>query len=205
MSRSGFKRGQPCSIDDCDKLTIARGLCNMHYTRWKNNGDPLITRKSGNGETARYVTVAALYEEDDCLIWPFGRGGNGYGKITLSDGRRMVASRAVCEVAHGLPPTSKHHAAHSCGHGHLGCVSPKHLRWATPKENSADREIHGTSNKGERHGISKLKSSDIPLIKKRLYIGEPQTKIARDFGVSQAAISRIKRGATWGWLSEDIR
>lgn len=35
-----------CSLDECDKPTgrkgAARGWCQMHYTRWLRNGDPLI-------------------------------------------------------------------------------------------------------------------------------------------------------------------
>lgn len=32
---------QPCSIEDCGKPVVARGWCNSHYLRWRNNGDPL--------------------------------------------------------------------------------------------------------------------------------------------------------------------
>lgn len=35
-----------CSVDGCEKPTgakgTARGLCSMHYNRWRRNGDPLV-------------------------------------------------------------------------------------------------------------------------------------------------------------------
>jgi hypothetical protein len=34
-----------CSIPDCDKPSRARGLCRMHYWRWSQYGDPLISKK----------------------------------------------------------------------------------------------------------------------------------------------------------------
>lgn len=34
---------KPCSIDGCNTDAIARGWCNVHYTRWRKHGDPLYT------------------------------------------------------------------------------------------------------------------------------------------------------------------
>lgn len=31
---------RPCSIDDCDRLVVARGWCGAHYRRWHLYGDP---------------------------------------------------------------------------------------------------------------------------------------------------------------------
>ena len=33
-----------CSIEGCNNKILARGWCNKHYLRWKNNGDPLIIK-----------------------------------------------------------------------------------------------------------------------------------------------------------------
>lgn len=87
----------------------------------------------------RFVKETALpFEGNECLEWPYSGNNWGYGQLTVA-GRLVVASRFVCEIAHGDPPTPEYQAAHSCGNGHLGCVNPQHLRWATPKENSADK------------------------------------------------------------------
>ena len=40
-----------CSIDGCDKRTIARGWCRVHYYRWRAHGDPNMLLRAPNGLT----------------------------------------------------------------------------------------------------------------------------------------------------------
>lgn len=187
-----------CSIENCEKMQVGRGLCRMHYSRLLRHGDPLVVKveRSHRGEPqCFYESVVLGYEGAECLIWPFGRFSNGYGKM----GGRIV-SRLVCEDEYGAPPTAEHEAAHSCGKGHLGCVTKKHLRWATPKENNSDKELHGTSQRGENNPYSKLTESDVITIRSLLG-SKSQRQIAKDFGVSQFCIHSIKSGKKWGWFN----
>lgn len=133
----------PCTVSGCGKKVIARGWCLSHYSRWINNGDPLGGRIP-HGETQRFYEVSVRsFVGQDCLIWPYGRSVSGYG-LAVVDGKGRYVHRLACAHINGPPPTPKHQAAHSCGNGHLGCCNPRHLRWATTKENSKDRELHGT-------------------------------------------------------------
>jgi hypothetical protein len=100
--------------------------------------------------------------------------------------------RFACEEIHGPQPTLKHLAAHSCGRGRDGCVNPKHLRWATPLENSADRMLHGTWG-------YRLTQDEIIQIR-NLYPLESLRKIAKRFNVSQTHIHRIVNSVSWSWL-----
>ena len=43
----------------------------------------------------------------------------------------------------------------------------------------------------------RLKESDVPLIKKRLKLGEFQHRIAADYDVNQGRISEINSGKSW--------
>ena len=76
----------------------------------------------------------------------------------------------------------------------------ENLRWDTPKANQADRLRHGTSNRGTRQGMSKLKEDDVRLIRVGLKHGYTQEAIAEAFGVGAGTVGDIKLGKSWGWL-----
>lgn len=186
-----------CSIEKCEKMQVGRGLCRMHYSRLLRHGDPLVVKveRSHRGEPqCFYESVVLGYEGAECLIWPFGRFSNGYGKM----GGRIV-SRLVCEDEYGAPPTAEHEAAHSCGKGHLGCVTRAHLSWKTKAENMADKLSHGTHSRGERHGKSKLTESqarEILSLKGKV----SQSSLAARFGVAAQTVGKIHSGQNWSWL-----
>ncbi len=140
-----MKSKRICSAPGCGKAHVAKGFCHGHYKRSKRGVDlsiPLPTRAL-KGAPTEYIKTAAQYTGDDCLPWPYGRDSKGYGFV-VEDGTFTGAHRRVCEEVNGPPPSPSHHAAHSCGNGRLGCVTPNHLRWATPKENVAEAISHGT-------------------------------------------------------------
>lgn len=185
-----------CQAHGCNKPYHAHGWCRLHYDRWLRTGDPLARRRPANGETQRYFEEVVLsYEEDDCLIWPFA-SARGYGKV--SDGGKSVhVHRMVCEKIHGAPPTPKHETAHSCGNSL--CVNYRHLRWATHEENERDKEFHGTRNRGERNGQSKLSLKDVREIRALKGRGT-QREIATRFGINQTTVGQIQRREKWAWL-----
>lgn len=182
-----------CQIEGCGKPFLARGLCSAHYERLRKHGDPL-GGDPPRGGPAKFLEQAISYSGDDCLIWPFSRT-HGYGQLTYKS-KHTIAHIFICISAHGPRPTRRHEAAHSCGNGSSGCINPRHLRWATPKENQADRIIHGTSNRGERHGMSKLSDEDVRYIR-----GVPSditnVSIANELGVSDGLISMIRSRRRW--------
>lgn len=189
-----------CSIPDCGKPAVGQGWCHLHYMRWRRHGDPLIVKKP-RGEVPRYFREVVLtYRGHDCLPWPYTRDQRGYGKMQ-HDGRMQYVSRVACEHVNGPPPTPKHEAAHSCGKGHEGCCTPRHMSWKTHAGNKADMIAHGTSQRGERQWMSKLTAAQVLEI--RAMIGTmPQRRIAERFGVSFQTISSIRCGKNWGWLSD---
>lgn len=186
-----------CSINGCNRKTNCRGWCEAHYTRWRRYGDPCGGR-TALGEPLRFLLseTAVACSSDDCLTWPYKRGSHGYG-IVLIDGQRQYAHRIICEAAHGPAPSDRHEAAHSCGKGHEGCINPRHLRWATPKENCADTLIHGTHNRGERNGAAKLTEAAVRHIRQS---GRNSRELSEKYGVVPATVRAVRRGANWAWL-----
>jgi len=182
-----------CSVEGCGKKHYARNYCTKHYAIWRIHGNPYgIGTK--HGEPARYFREVVLpYDGDECLTWPFGKTPTGYGKLN-----GKIASRLLCEEANGPPPTPDHDAAHSCGKGHLGCVTKRHLSWKTRAENMADQLMHGTRLRGERNAMAKISDEQASVIREIAPFA-PYALIAAHYGVSVQHVGKIvnrqRRGA----------
>ena len=187
-----------CSIEGCHRPHYGRGWCNMHWTRWRKHGDPLETAKAPPGEPLSFIRRAQVIHTDDCILWPFGRTPAGYGSMQY-DGRITYAHVVSCEMAHGTRTPDGREVAHSCNV--RPCVNPKHLRFATRKENQADRLLHGTTVRGEQVHNAKLTADQAGEIKRRIKCGESAQSIAADYPVSETSIRDIRRGSTWAWLN----
>lgn len=167
----------------------------MHYQRQRNHGSADVATQRRTGFDWLVDLVAAI-DDRGCVDWPFAMS-HGYGVLRV-DGCNWPAHRLACELMRGPAPAPDMHAAHNCGRS--SCVNPHHLRWATPTENQADRLIHGTHNRGERYGASKLTEADVLAIRDEFSRGVPQRALAERHGVSQGTISDVTRGRSWGWL-----
>ncbi len=131
------------------------------------------------------------------------RAGRIYKKIGLTgdDGRRHehTVNRLVALAFHGQPPTPEHDAAHSDGNSMNNRAD--NIQWKTPLENNLDRITHGTMPRGENHKRSKVTESDVRDIFNRLAAGEKERPLAREYGLSKAAVHFIKTGQNWAHLN----
>jgi hypothetical protein len=143
------------------------------------------------GATERFICENVEHQNGACLIWPYGRNKSNYGLATIA-GKQTLASRWMCILAHGEPPSERHEAAHDCGNP--PCVNPRHLRWDTPRGNQADKLKHGTLNHGERNGKTVFSTQDVEFIRSCKL---SDRELAARFGVSRECIRRIKRRERW--------
>lgn len=152
--------------------------------------------KTPAGEPRRYLfDVVVPYRGDDCLIWPYAKNTSGYGHLTL-DGRQITVSRYVCIQINGDPPSAEYQAAHTCGKGKQGCVSPLHMEWKTARENYQDRLVHGTHARGSRSVRAKLTDEQVAVIRS-LRGQATRREISARFNVCRAHISKIWSGESW--------
>lgn len=177
-----------CSVSNCGRPVHGHGLCGMHLQRLKAHGDASVKLQPVSKLRDFLRRAVHEYEDDACLIWPFGRNRSGYGVATL-DGEFMYIHRQVCLQRHGPAPTEEHIAAHACGRGHEGCCNYRHLRWATRTENEADKWLHGTQGR-------KLTLADVLEI--RALAGTMRRPdLARRYGVTTATIKHVVERRTW--------
>lgn len=133
----------------------------------------------------------------DCILWPYYCDPLGYGKCYDPNKLKAgLATRAVCELVYGDPPTPRHQAAHSCRNP--SCVNPHHLRWATPQENANDQIEHGTTTRGEKSHSARFTVSEVVAIRERYAKGDIyQVDLAAELGLSLHALHEMLTGESW--------
>lgn len=185
-----------CSIVGCGRKHARLGYCDKHAYRFKKFGDPLIAGRTEPGEVHEWLERHKDYRGDGCLIWPYAKLPDGYGRLNFR-GLSMRASRAMCILAHGQPPSDLHQAAHSCGKGGDACVHPEHVRWATPVENMQDAVEQGTISHGEARPMAILTDVAVADIRVRVSQGEGQAALAREYNVSVGTLNEVVLYKTW--------
>lgn len=192
-----------CAVPGCDKRRDSyKKYCSAHYQKKRKYGDPLGSAPPAPPPaTLQWLLDRVDYSGDDCLFWPFSSKSNGYGQL-YKRGRKgpIAATRYMAELVYGEAPDPKMHAAHACGNGHLGCCTPRHLRWATPSENSYDKVLHGTILRGAKAPRAKLNNDSVMEIV-RLCSTMRNFEIAKMFGVAPKTIGDIRYGKQWSWLT----
>lgn len=125
---------------------------------------------------------------------------NGYPRVGLYLNKkviRVLVHRLVAIAFIGPPPTEKHEVAHYDNDRANSCVN--NLRWATRKENHADKKIHGTSQCGSRNGNSKLTLDQVEDIKTS---NDKLRVIAERHGVHKGTVWMIRSGRSWSHLNK---
>jgi hypothetical protein len=82
--------------------------------------------------------------------------------------------------------------------------SAKNLKWATYKENQADRIIHGTDHRGSKNVLSKLTEAQVFNIHK---LSKKQTgaAIAKQYGVCRDTVYAILKGKNWKHVYSELK
>lgn len=136
-----------------------------------------------------------------CWEWNGPYDKDGYGVIKRL-GKTYRAHRVSFDIHKGKIPVGLM-ILHSCDNPK--CVNPAHLSPGTAKDNSDDMIRKGRKAvvrgaealRGARNASSKLTSLEVLRIRYRAAQGESQAALAREFNVSDAAISNIIRRVSW--------
>ncbi len=143
-----------------------------------------------------------------CWLWTASLAAQtGYGQLasppTIPRKRPLAAHRFSFELYIGPIPAGMY-VCHRCDVRH--CVNPDHLFLGTPSDNARDmvkkgRDYRGQVLRGESVGTSKLTETAVAEILIRCARGERQRDIAKEFDVTQSAISLVFRGKSWKYLA----
>lgn len=137
-----------CSIPDCGKPTKNRGWCSMHYSRWRNNGDPLVVKKFLDPDAA---IIARTERQGDCIVYTTSRDHKGYAYLKVAGVLRKV-HRYVWERDCGPIPKGMQ-VDHTCFN--KACYNLDHLRLVTNQQNQSN--ANGARRNNRSTGIRNVK------------------------------------------------
>lgn len=170
-------------------------MTNPHDT--KGSDEPHTTVKTPTSKSLQFFYKHVKLETDDCVIWEYSKKF-GYGIVWLN-GRGYRVHRLALELRVGKRPGDKPFALHKPLECHnRACFNYRHLYWGDYQDNESDKVIDGTSNRGEKQGISRLTEKQVVAI----YADRRTLKeIAADYSTAQTNVSSIKTGKSWSWLT----
>jgi hypothetical protein len=132
----------------------------------------------------------------------------GYPTVLLNR-KRCKIHRLVCEAFHGSAPAGK-----EVGHlnGDKADNRAVNLAWITRAENVRHMREHGVLRigrppreampRGSHNRASKLTETIVADARARFAAGESGRRLAKEFGVTSANMSRAIRGESWRHVAE---
>jgi hypothetical protein len=130
------------------------------------------------------------------------RGGNGRAVLRASHGAQRAARVAamICPLGRDAAKPCPRKPCESCCDAHGSRLHPERLARGDMNGSRLHPECLA---RGEAHGNSKLNEDKISSIFQLRSRGWAQTKIAKEFGVSQTQIGRILARKRWAHVAVD--
>ena len=199
-----------CSVKGCDDEHVAKGFCNKHYRRYKNNGNPHISKWDRNMTPKQRIlknikkvkchNLDSLqkHKEKDLICWEWkkGKDKDRYGRVQINYKLQRTHRLSYREFVGKIPEGKL--VLHKCDNP--PCCNPNHLFLGTKKDNSDDmkNKNRGKWLIGEKHGISKLNKKQVIQIRKYWKTGKyTQMKLGKIFNISRPQISNIINNKVW--------
>ena len=133
------------------------------------------------------------------MLKPFVNVNTGYVSVVLSTPARRAHVHSLVAAAFIGPRPPGYDVCHNDGTRTNNRA--ENLRYDTRRGNFADKAEHGTLIRGEALTQSKLTEVEALAIYRRVHAGERGCDLALEFSIGRMAISAIRHGRSWAWLT----
>jgi hypothetical protein len=194
--------------------------CGQLFPRYQSMPGVYCSRACWHARPKTELTTrfwSKVLKTDGCWLWQAGTNEHGYGLIQV--GKRSAnnpvpskAHRVAWELTYGPIPEGEN-VLHNCpGGDNPACVNPAHLFLGSQKDNVRDMWAKGRAGtrsypgrkvspgqifRGTANKSAKLDDDKVRAIRKAYAAGATQTRLAEQFGVSQAVVSKVVLRQTW--------
>lgn len=196
----------PTPLRSASRLLCRGGYSTVGVLELKNN--PMkehwkpVLGYEGHFEVSNMGRVRALkLGQPARILKPHIDRKHGHGRKSVCFDykcSRKLVHRLVLEAFVGPCPKGM-----ECAHinGNAGDNRLENLRWDTHQNNMRDVVKHGTAHRprGTANAMAKINEAQALEIANSSL---PQRTLAKLYGISQAAVSAIRLGGTWTWLTK---
>ena len=167
-----------CQVADCERPTLARGWCRLHYQRWwSEHGESCATRLLRGQPEKRFLKF--VEKADGCWGWKGTTQRNGYTQITVNN-KTVLGHRFSYELHKGPIPDGMR-VLHRCDNP--SCTNPEHLFLGTNADNMKDMYAKGRGRvaKGEKH-VNAIVPDCVArdVVRRHVSDGETQASLVRE-------------------------
>jgi hypothetical protein len=139
--------------------------------------------------------IEYVIDDNGCYICTSHKQRNKIGYFSINRNyKTQLLHRYIYSLYSGEIPNG-FVVRHKCDN--INCINPKHLELGTQQDNMRDMLERGRRARGGTLNKSSIKEKDIPLIRADI---RPNTVIAKEYGVTKAAIRQIKQRITWSHI-----
>ncbi len=186
-----------CTVEECERIHVAKKLCSIHYMRFKRNGT-FKTEHPQESLNVRFHKQYIIESETDCWIWT-GSSTKHQGYGVIKDKCKTKLAHRVSWELHNGPIPDGLNACHHCDTP--ACVNSDHLFLGTQKDNMHDAvkkgRVNGKHLIGENNNNVKITWEKVKEIRGSNKKGMSERKLAKEHGVDRKTIHEVCTHQTW--------
>lgn len=191
-----LQHNPPCSIEGCTRPSITFGWCATHYMRFHKYGDALFISRAENGEPSKWLVTSVPTHTEDSGCIEWPFGLTTTGYGELWHEGIKYKAPVLALILSGKAKPPPPNNYALHSCDNPVCINTFHLRWGSQSDNIRDIYLRGRGNR-PRGSANVLSKLDEQSVKLIRSSTLSKSALGQQFGVSPSTISAVLSGRTW--------